>query len=152
LLLLLRLERAAAATPVCVLHVPRLLLLGPRVLLLRLLGKHVCGVRLACMRERGWEHNAHTRVDPGCMLHRVDQSLVVQGVWFYVRWVLARSDALHMRMHFDQRVLDHLGTDCLLCACLTIGVGPHDRGACSACVPTSQSVWGAAPAAKYETR
>jgi hypothetical protein len=68
---------------------------------------------------------------------------VVQGVWFCVCWVLARSGALHARMQFDQGVLRHLGTDRPLRARPTIGDGPHDRdmqrwmGACSAYVSAS---------------
>jgi hypothetical protein len=41
--------------------------------------------------------------------------------------VLARSGALHARMHFDQGVLSRLGTDRSLCARSTVRAGPHDR-------------------------
>jgi hypothetical protein len=78
-----------------------------------------------------------------------------RGAWVYVCLVLARSGALHTHMHFDKEVLDHLGTGRPLRARSTIGVGLHNRdrprwmGACSACVPASQNVWGATPTAIY---
>jgi hypothetical protein len=78
---------------------------------------------------------------------------VVQGAWFCSRWVLTRSSAMHVRMHFDQGVLGSLSTDRLLRAGLTIGADLHDKdrqrwlGACSTCVPASQSAWREALAA-----
>jgi hypothetical protein len=62
-----------------------LLLLNPRVLQLRL-HKRACawGLR-SYMRERGWEHNARTYVDPSWMLHRGGgPSPLVQG-WLVLR-------------------------------------------------------------------
>jgi hypothetical protein len=71
----------AAAAPARMLRASRLLLLlNPRVLQLRL-HKRACawGLR-SYMRERGWEHNAHTYVDPSWMLHRGGgPSPLVQG-------------------------------------------------------------------------
>jgi hypothetical protein len=85
---------------------------------------------------------------PGSMLH--------QGAWFCIRWVLVYSSDLHARIHFDQGVLGHLGTDRLLREPRrTIGVVLHDKdrqhwlGTCSVCMPTSQGVWGASLIATY---
>jgi hypothetical protein len=81
---LLRPERTAATAPTRVLRVPRLLLLGLRMLLLRLHERACAWGALNCMRERGWEHNTHTRVDSGCVPTMGDQAWWCRGAWFCV--------------------------------------------------------------------
>ena len=117
LLLLLGTRVRAGAAPTYVLCAPRLLLQGPRMLLLRLHRRACAWGMPNCMRERGWEHSTRTRVDPGCVLHHEGPSLVLQG-----RMVLR-----HARMHFNQGVLGDLCTDRPLRALLTIGASPHNK-------------------------
>jgi hypothetical protein len=64
---LLRHERAAAALA----RVLRAL----HLMLLRLHGESMCVWPIEMhTRERGWEHNTRTHVDPGCMLHHGGQA------------------------------------------------------------------------------
>jgi hypothetical protein len=62
------------------------------------------------------------------MLHHGAPSLVVQGPLVLRPLGADPLGAMHARMNFDQRALDHLGTDRTLHARLTTGAGPHDHG------------------------
>jgi hypothetical protein len=83
-----------------------LLLLGPRVLLLGLPAPATVSARESmCMGlapaawEKEREHSAHTPVLTRLhMLHHGGPRLAVQGAWFCVRCMLARSGALHARI------------------------------------------------------
>jgi hypothetical protein len=92
----------SVTTSAHVLRAPRLVLLrSPRVLLLRLHRRACVWGPPSYMRERGWEHSTRTRVDLGACSTVEDQAWWRRGAWFYGRWVLARSSALHELMHFD---------------------------------------------------
>jgi hypothetical protein len=74
-------------------------------------GGHVRGAHpAACKRKDGSIARIPVLIPVACSTVG-GQAQWCRGAWFYAHWVLARFGALHAQMHFDQRVLDHLGTD-----------------------------------------